>query len=82
MNGSHLELVVSGIGGGSNYSTWAGTNGIPDEPFEGDFNNDGIPNGVAYALGLSPTASSGPPGVLSGNTITFTKVRMPSPTAT
>jgi autotransporter-associated beta strand protein len=64
-------LQVGGSGG--DYTTWASTNGIPGEPFEGDFNKDGISNGVAYALGLSPTVSSQPAGVLSGSTITFTK---------
>jgi fibronectin-binding autotransporter adhesin len=60
-------------GGGGDYTTWAGTNGIPGEPFDGDFNKDGISNGAAYALGLSPTASSQPAGILTGSTITFTK---------
>jgi autotransporter-associated beta strand protein len=62
------------VGGATdNFGTWATDNGIPGEPFDGDFNKDGISNGVAYALGLSPTASSQPAGVLTGNTITFTK---------
>jgi autotransporter-associated beta strand protein len=60
-------------GGGNNFANWASTNGIAGEPFDGDFNHDGITNGVAYALGLSPTASSQPAGTLSGSTITFTK---------
>jgi fibronectin-binding autotransporter adhesin len=64
-------LQVGGVGG--DYATWASANGIPGQPFDGDFNQDGISNGVAYALGLSPTVSSQPAGVLSGNTITFTK---------
>jgi hypothetical protein len=38
-----------------------------------DFDNDGISNGVEYALGKNPLVSSQPAGVLSGNTITFTK---------
>lgn len=66
------ELWLVHSAGGS-YSTWATTNGITGQPFTGDFNSDGITNGVAYALGLSPTASSQPAGVFSGNTITFTK---------
>jgi autotransporter-associated beta strand protein len=57
----------------NNYNSWATTNGIPGEPFDEDFNEDGISNGVAYALGLSPTEYEGPAGVLSGDTITFTK---------
>lgn len=66
-------ILQVGGGGGSNFSSWATTNGISGESFDGDFNNDGISNGVAYALGLSPTASSQPAGLLSGSTITFTK---------
>ncbi|MCH7224669.1 Ig-like domain-containing protein [Haloferula sp. A504] len=69
-------LIISSEGGGGgdpDYSTWATNNGIPGELFEDDFNSDGISNGVAYALGLSPTASSYPVGALSGNTITFAK---------
>ena len=58
---------------GNNYATWATANGIPGELFHDDFNGDGISNGMAYALGLSPTESSHPVGVLSENTITFTK---------
>jgi hypothetical protein len=58
---------------GTGYSTWATANGITGQPFDGDFNSDGISNGVAYALGKSPTTSSQPAGVYSGNTITFTK---------
>jgi autotransporter-associated beta strand protein len=58
---------------GGNYSSWAENNGISGEPFDGDFDKDGISNGVEYALGLIPTASSQPAGVFSGNTITFTK---------
>jgi autotransporter-associated beta strand protein len=56
-----------------NYSTWAIAKGIEDEPFDGDYDNDGISNGMEYALGKNPLTSSQPPGVLAGNTITFTK---------
>jgi fibronectin-binding autotransporter adhesin len=73
ITGNNIELVVSGIPGGANYSTWATANGIGGEDFEDDFDNDGISNGVEYALGKNPTVSSQPPGVLSANTITFTK---------
>jgi autotransporter-associated beta strand protein len=61
---------------GGNYASWANDplkGNIPGEPFNGDFDKDGISNGVEYALGLIPTASSQPAGVFSGNTITFTK---------
>ncbi|HSP42864.1 MAG TPA: hypothetical protein VLO11_08340 [Luteolibacter sp.] len=64
-------LTASPAGG--DFASWADDNGIPGETFDDDFNNDGISNGVAYALGLSPTESSQPAGVLTGSTITFTK---------
>ena len=56
-----------------NYASWAVGNGITGQPFDGDFDNDGISNGVEYALGLNPTVNSQPVGTLSGNTLTFTK---------
>jgi autotransporter-associated beta strand protein len=55
------------------YATWANSNGIPGQPFDLDFDNDGISNGMEYALGKNPTISSQPSGALVGNTITFTK---------
>ena len=55
------------------FASWAAANGIPGELFNDDFSGDGISNGMAYALGLNPTESSHPVGVLSENTITFTK---------
>lgn len=77
INGGIYTLTPTGfltaIPAGGNFASWANNNGIPGEPFDDDFNKDGVSNGVAYALGLSPTASSQPAGVLSGSTITFTK---------
>lgn len=70
--GTAVTLTIPAAGG-DNFDTWATANGIDGEPFDGDFDNDGIINGVEYALGLNPTTSSQPAGVLSGNTITFTK---------
>jgi autotransporter-associated beta strand protein len=64
--------VMNGPSAGS-FATWATDNDIGGEPFGGDFDNDGISNGVEYALGKSPTVSSQPAGVLLGDTITFTK---------
>ena len=58
---------------GDDYDSWATDNSIPGAEFEDDFDNDGLSNGVEYALGRNPTTSSQPPGVLSGNSITFTK---------
>jgi autotransporter-associated beta strand protein len=68
--GNKIALVLPAS---NNYASWADDNGIPGEPASGDFENDGISNVVEYALGTSPTVSTQPAGVLSGNVITFTK---------
>ncbi|NIP92870.1 MAG: hypothetical protein GWO24_05165, partial [Akkermansiaceae bacterium] len=34
------------------FGSWAEDNDIPGAPFEGDENNDGVPNGLVWALGL------------------------------
>jgi autotransporter-associated beta strand protein len=68
--GNKIALVLPAS---NNYASWADDNGIPGEPASGDFENDGISNIVEYALGTSPTVSTQPAGVLSGNVITFTK---------
>ncbi len=65
--------VLTGPAVTNNYASWASDNGISGQPFDGDFDKDGISNGVEYALGKSPTTSSQPAGVLAGNTLTFTK---------
>jgi hypothetical protein len=57
----------------SSYSTWASDNSIPGEPASGDFDKDGLTNIVEYALGLSPTVSSVPPGTFNGSLLSFTK---------
>jgi hypothetical protein len=59
--------------GASSYSTWASSNGIPGEPASGDFDKDGLTNLVEYALGLSPTVSSVPPGTFNGSLLSFNK---------
>jgi hypothetical protein len=69
--GTAVTLTVPSAG--NNYDTWATDNGIPGEPFDEDFDDDGIFNGVEYALGKNPIVSDTPAGVLLGNTITFTK---------
>lgn len=66
-----LSLAYSGSVSG--YSTWATANGIPGQPADGDYDNDGLSNLEEYALGKSPTLSSQPAGILSGYTITYTK---------
>ena len=44
-SGTDIELVVSGVPGGSDYDTWSGGS-LPGD----DDNNDGVQNGVAWAL--------------------------------
>jgi fibronectin-binding autotransporter adhesin len=58
------------VGGGSNnYASWAASQAPPVTGGEnGDDDNDGVKNLVEYAL-----VNGGERGVLSGNTITFTK---------
>ena len=62
-------------GGEENYASWAIDNDITGQPFDGDYEKDGLSNGMEYALGLNPTTASGSPGVATngGMTITFTK---------
>jgi hypothetical protein len=59
----------------NDYASWAIDNGIPGAAFGDDFENDGITNGIEYALGKNPTVSDTPAGVVSngGLTTTFTK---------
>lgn len=59
--------VVSGPVASDDYDSWALANGVSGGP-GGDSNNDGVTNLVEYAL-----VDGGGRGVLSGNTITFTK---------
>jgi hypothetical protein len=70
---NRVTLTIPGAA--NNYASWATDNGIPGEPFDEDFDNDGITNGVEYALGKNPTVSDTPAGVVSngGLTTTFTK---------
>jgi autotransporter-associated beta strand protein len=71
--GSGTLTVLNGPAPAGGFATWASANGIAGQPFDGDFDNDGLSNGVEYALGKSPTVSSQPPGTLAGNILTFTK---------
>jgi hypothetical protein len=57
----------------SSYSTWASANGIPGQPASDDYDKDGLANLVEYALGLSPTVSSVPPGTFDGSLLSFNK---------
>jgi autotransporter-associated beta strand protein len=65
--------VLPGSIAGDTYADWALDNGIGAAAFNDDFDNDGISNGVEYALGTNPTVSSQPAGVLSSINITFAK---------
>ena len=65
--------VLTGPVAGDTYADWAVDNGIGAAAFNDDFDNDGISNGMEYALGKDPKVSSQPAGSLAANTITFTK---------
>lgn len=43
------------------YEGWAAANGIAGAPRDGDFDGDGLPNLVEYALGLNPTVPNPQP---------------------
>jgi len=47
------------------YDFFAEDYGIPGEPFGGDWNSNGIPNGMEYYLGYNPTSTSPPPSILT-----------------
>jgi hypothetical protein len=49
ITGNDIELVVSGLVGGSPFDTWA-TGG---ETFEGDANGDGLQDGMAFLFGVA-----------------------------
>ncbi len=70
-----VTLTSTNASADDDYASWATENGIPGEAFGEDFDNDGITNGVEYALGKNPTVSDTPAGVVSngGLTTTFTK---------
>jgi hypothetical protein len=59
--------VTLTIPGADNYQSWSTANAVTGGA-NGDSDNDGISNVVEYAL-----VNGGERGVLSGNTITFTK---------
>ncbi|MBS0657679.1 MAG: right-handed parallel beta-helix repeat-containing protein [Verrucomicrobia bacterium] len=67
-NTSEFSALVNVHG---TYESWAAANGIPGALRGDDFDQDGIPNFVEYALGLNPTAPSVLPA-LSGTGATRT----------
>lgn len=63
-----LTLVASGGG----YNSWASTNGVTGG-VNGDSDNDGVINGMEYALQTNLTGSDGSLGNYTGGTLSFTK---------
>jgi|GEM_PF-1245511 len=62
------------IPAGGGFSDWATANGIGGEPFDGDFDGDGIPNGVEYGVdGLNPAAPDSLADHFDGSTLSFDK---------
>jgi hypothetical protein len=57
---------------GGNYATWASANNVTGG-VNGDSDNDGIRNGVEYALQTNLSGSDGSVGSFVGNLLTFTK---------
>lgn len=64
INGSNLELTV--IGGG--YSTWAAVN-AGGQLANGDYDMDGVPNGVEYFMNSAPGFTANPS--ISGGAVTW-----------
>jgi autotransporter-associated beta strand protein len=65
-NGTAIALVPDG------FSSWAGQNAGGQGP-GGDFDNDGIPNLVEYALLTNPDGPDGFPGTFENGVLSFTK---------
>lgn len=59
-DGTDLELVVSGLGAGTPFDTWAATGTLPGTvTFDGDLNGDGVQDGLAFLLGaVDPDVSA------------------------
>jgi autotransporter-associated beta strand protein len=70
-----VTLTAINATAGNDYASWATDNGIAGQPFAEDFDKDGLANGVEYALGLNPTVSSVPPGIVSNGGLTTTYLK-------
>jgi autotransporter-associated beta strand protein len=68
-----LELAVTA---GATYESWAINNGISGAAFTDDADNDGINNGIEYAIGGNPTAFTAPAALIPAGadfTLTYPK---------
>ena len=63
------NVSVTTGGGSGSYADWASTNNVTGG-VDGDSNNDGVPNGIAYFMGVTGPATN--PGLNPGtNTVTW-----------
>ena len=61
--GTQIALVIASS---SNYAIWASQHaGSADAPANGDYNNDGLQNGIAFFMGMDALATN--PGVSNGS---------------
>ncbi|MCU0781920.1 MAG: DNRLRE domain-containing protein [Akkermansiaceae bacterium] len=71
--GTTLEAVMpTATPPAENFASWASDNSITGG-ISGDSDQDGIPNGIEYALQTNPSGHDSNPGVMTGNLLSFTK---------
>jgi hypothetical protein len=73
--GHHAGTAIALVSGSAgNFASWAAANGMAGQPFGGDFDGDGVSNGLEYALaGFNPLAADGAPGTFENGTLSFAK---------